>query len=507
MSINDYISNLLNENNKDLENEVNDVFNNLVEGTCYRNFTELTATSIIGPNDILKIIDYTYLIPNLFRKCYLQDTTIIPNICISNVEDYKVIKYFPYLLEEKYIKSFLYFNFPASYTNYNNMNSFLNNIINLKSYILKKSRNTTYGSYTPGNILYDSIYSSKSMLSQLLFFNNYLNINNLSENNSKINNSFNILWDYTTGCVKNAAGNTFIIEIYNNNNIINQSTAFNINYIRYSYFNKFIPPNDFNNNEILYVYKSNIYVILEYALEVYQDIVQKFNYLIRDVEYCDKDYMNIKNIPILVKLYNIYYKNQIYSNNNGIPLTTVNNVIPKYITINTYINKFKSYYNSNMSGTVIKSILLNNNEGFVFCCKNKVYNRLTIKRSDYLYYYINIYSPSAIEVYNFWGTVNPTPDYTGIPINQFINDFLYTGTTIGNNLPYLTISNSKSALLQNTLINAGLYPLIDSSVSTNGYIYYTYNDISNTNLNSKVFLTYETEESKAVGLPIVYYPI
>ena len=337
------------------------------------------------------------------------------------------------------------------------------------------------------------------MLVQLLNFNTNMNNSTNKVNNQKLKSNFYILWDYTTGCVTK---NNYIVGIYDSNNRITQSTFYNLNYIRYSYFNNFQNGNFVNYNDILLVAKSNIYVILNYAQEVYTDILQKFDYLIRGAQYCDKDYMNIKNIPILVNLYKNFYNNQVYTVNNGLPSTSIVNIKPVYVNINKYINDFVNYYTSNNIGQILNTLILNNEEGFVFCYINGVLDPSTMTRPNYSYYYINIYNPSAIQIYNFWGTTEPTPYYTDPTLNIFINQFIYTGT--GTIQPYLETSNSNSAILNNTYYNAGLY-LINSPPYSNVLIYYFYN--TDSSLNSKVLLTYETELGNAVGLPLVYYPL
>ena len=139
----------------------------------------------------------------------------------------------------------------------------------------------------------------------------------------------------------------------------------------------------------------------------------------------------------------------------------------------------------------------------VFCYKsNLLFDPKDRIRADYQYFYINKLSPSPVELYNFWGSSEPTPNYTGKTVEYFSNEFLYNGyLTIK---PYLESSSSKSAKLINTYDDGGLYPPIIKP-SVKGLVYNTYNDLLYEEINSSIYLTFETELNIPVGLPLVYY--
>jgi hypothetical protein len=355
------------------------------------------------------------------------------------------------------------------------------------------------------------------MLSNLLKFNAVIsNVSNLS-NNQLLECAYNILWDYTTGCVKSTTTtNNYIVGMYNNNNNVDQQTLNMLNTIRYSNFNNFNNFNNYNDinyNEILLVYKSNIFKILDYAQEVYEDILSMYDYMVRGKEYCQKDYMSVKNLPYLNSLYNNFYNNQIYSYENTLPVSNIISLDPTYISITQYVDNFISYFENNKLGKVKNTIYLNDEEAFVFCITNNNLQFSTYE--DYLYYYINIYNPSAVSLSNFW-YVNGynTTGYWTYAINQvttFINNFIFS---VGKNgspdrIPaYWNIANinvnSYNEIKKYS--NGGLYPYTGPPYA-DGYVYYFYNDAAKTSLNSKVYLTLETYKGKTggVGLPIVYY--
>jgi hypothetical protein len=502
MKLKKYLKKLkLSNGSKEEEKLVNQIFKSISSIPCSVPFKLDSIYTVAGEKDIIKIFDYTYLIPNLFRLCYVQNTLPLPDACINYVNTNITDKYLPYLIPEIYIKSFLYFNFPANHKDYTYLNTFINNIVNLKNYILTKTYNTSYGSYTPGNIFYDRIYSPNSMLTQLMLLNNSLGSSDELTALSKFSCPFDVIWDYLTGC---ATSNIYLVSKYNDNNILSQETLYNLNYIRYTFFNEFSSTNDLNYNDVLLVYKSNIYHILKYASDVYRDIIEQFNYLIRDDNYCIKDYMNVKNIPVLVKLYNNFLKNQKITFQRRLPVTNAANITPNYITINDYVNNFTIYFNTKKLGTILNTVYINTTEAILLCYdKITPVNPATVTRSSYLYYYINIYSPSAIQLYNYWGISGVTPNYTALTLNDFCNDFLFNGVPALSIEPYLTITGSVATTLKQTIDNAGLYPL--PVITTKARIYDVYSDLTKNVLNSKVFLTFQTETNKAIGLSLVFF--
>ena len=92
--------------NKKLYNKIAsevDTILNQSPNSCYYFFNEDNNYSVNGSDDILKIFDFTYLIPNLFRKCYTNNTLKIPNICPSIIENSVINLYLPILIDEKYM--------------------------------------------------------------------------------------------------------------------------------------------------------------------------------------------------------------------------------------------------------------------------------------------------------------------------------------------------------------------------------------------------------------------
>ena len=362
----DFINSIKDNYTNEINEEINILFNNLIIDEECSNRLNISNSiyAIFGVSGIINYIDYTYLIPNLFRKCYLNDSFNIPNICVNYIDTANIKYYYPNLLDDKYIKSFLYYNAPASYKNISYFNNALLSIINLEKYVNTKKVNLTYRSITPSTVIFSNIYSSESMLMQLLMLNNFLNTTNNDAVVDKIIKPFKIKWDYTTGCI-NKTTKKYTIGVYNNNNIINSSTSKILNHLRYTPFNNF-DKIDINYNAIVRIFKSNIYKIMELALEVQQDVLLQINYYLKSKSYCVKDYMHVKNIPFLIKLYKNFYNNQIKTIQDYIPFVTVEQVIPVNITLTALIANFKAYFNDYL-GTVLKTVKISTTEALLLC--------------------------------------------------------------------------------------------------------------------------------------------
>jgi len=111
--INNDIINFINTNftnllqNNSIQSEVNYIINNLKKNICYIPLPELTSYNINGIDNDNNGIILSYLIPNLFRKCYINDSVNIPSICPSFVYINTTAHFIPLLIDEKLIKSFL----------------------------------------------------------------------------------------------------------------------------------------------------------------------------------------------------------------------------------------------------------------------------------------------------------------------------------------------------------------------------------------------------------------
>jgi hypothetical protein len=378
------------------------------------------------------------------------------------------------------------------------------------------------------------------MLTNLMVFNSILS-------NQTSGCPYIVPWDYNTGCYITQNTYTgeieeYIVGVFNGNNSISQTTIDTLNKLRYTYFNNFANTN-INYNDILLLFKSNIYVVLKYAEEVFLDILNMYASILTGKFYCMKEYMSISNISILLELYNNFYNNQIYSDNNGLPQQSIVNLIPEKQNLDSIILKFSLYYNNVQNlGLVFNTVKLNDEEAIVFCSNIRKYFYKNMERSEYSYFYLNVNNSGATELYSYWGITGNVPIYTNLSNgklpnnnhlynNQFPNDFFdgIYGVPGGEIQSYYYNVNAVTSELQNTYTEGGVYDIIygynksinytgpvgGSNYYCNGKTYYVYNDIAMTSLNSKVYLTFETNGATGsgnnvpigIGLPLVYYPL
>jgi hypothetical protein len=492
-----------NTNNEEIHSEINDIVDNFNNNTCSFGYNQLIKKNILGITTTVNksVIDLSYLIPNLFRKCYYKDKIEFPNVCPLYISQSFVRNYFPYLLEEELIKSYLYFNFPASYINKDKIDENIKRIKNIENYI-KTNTIINYGQDTTALQLLDIIYSDNSIIKNLFKFQNYIGLSNFAENEEKIINSFRIEWDITISCFSytNNPNDSYMFlnntnESNNPESIIDPSTANNIHDIYLSGLNNFTAPNQVNDDGIVILFYENIYTVLDYTTEVIRDILFQLDCLKLNKVYCKKPYMLDLNIPILLKLYNIFYNNQIYSLSRDVPNQSAISVIPSSITLEEYINSFINIMSKTYGKTItyLKNIIINSKlMGFVFYlnlpAEDMTNNVNSIDTTTYSYYYIDILNPSPITYYNYVLRIpafnNITYDSVEYFIMQFNNGFtntngVWTGYIKNNNISYTNyIKYPKSALYPNFGID---------STAFDGYLY-TYFD-SSYKLISKVFLT------------------
>lgn len=405
--------------NEILEEEIEDIFNNILTETCYIYYDSPAITyNIIGIGETINLSDFTFLIPNLFRACYAQENAQIPYICPTYVNPSNTVNYFPTFIDTDLIKSFLYFNFPGSIKNFNNNYNFINSI---NTYINLKNIYSTYASNTSPVDIINTIYSPNSLLLQLYSFNTYLNNSNFADDSSLLTNNYTIGWDFTKSCVTytEPAINIFTTGNFTVNNVIlNQTVALNLYNIRnsllYFYKTQLITTNGF-----IILQKYSIYTILDIVTEVYENIVEEIQYYFQKKNYCKKSYMYKYNIPVLLKIYKNYYNNQIYTISKKLSTANLFTIIPDVINIKTYVDEFISIYAVSFRERYLVKVLYleSGKDALVFFnnLSDSWFNCVGGTPILYYYYYINIANPSAIELYNFYNSIKYSSLYGSPP--------------------------------------------------------------------------------------------
>lgn len=304
------------KNNSLENNEIELLFKNLTNNKCSFPYNKIQIYNIIGTdNNTNNIVDYLYLIPNLYRECFVQESISIPSACPIFIYSSNVTYYVPYIIDINIIKSFLYFGFPSSVRKHtpdsieNHINS--NNIKNKIAHFINSKRNTTYGSYTPAINYFSQLYSREGLFVELIELYNYSTYAYNANSKSTIIAPYTIPWNYTTGCtsVTGQIDKTNIVG--NNQSVLTPTELTTI----YSIFSNAIYLNNIKNKNTTdgIIANNSIFNILNIAYEVYQDVLLQIQYFIENKTYCEKSYMSIANIPLLIKLWKNYYNNQVYA--------------------------------------------------------------------------------------------------------------------------------------------------------------------------------------------------
>jgi hypothetical protein len=469
----------------DLASEVDKIFNNLTAEECYIPYVYNSLFIINGVSNNLKgTLTFAYLIPNLFRKCFTESQVYVPNICPTFIYNSRVTNYFPLLLEENLIKSFLYFNFTSDYTVMSDPQRLLDMLGAIDRLRLIKS-NTTYASYTKPTQIFNNLYSSDSLLVQLLEFNYYIKYATYKQNNEKTIANYTIPWNYVDYCIcyTGYLNDTYIIS--NDNSTINESLAYNLNNIRYSSVNTILTKFTINTNNVITIAPSNsIFRVINYAVQVYEDVLMQIQYYMGNINYCKKDYMLKSNIPYLLELYKNYYNNSLYVGNKSIPVSSIKDIVANKISITTYLDNFRKIFLKNqpyngVTYTQYNEVVISDIEGFDLFW--------TSSYSSYSFWYINIYNPSATQLENSSST------QTATTTSEYIRLYFIPGT-------YNT--SGSSSYTYKIYLNSGVLSTTDKTA----YTYFFYNSDGVITAKYYIFLLYpKSGSNKAQGVALKYF--
>lgn len=429
---------------------------------------EITIFGIVGFDDF---INTTTLIPNVFRVCYSLDKFVVPNICNQFVNQIGTTNYIPKILDEFTIKSLLYYNIPYNTKYYNFFQDNITRVKMIKQILIKKKLKSTSSSFSTASQIFNTIYTDKSMLVQLLAFYLYLYNSTDIVINTKINNDFIIRWESTHACVCSDLGcNKLIITglLKGTFNFPNNSALL---------LNQFYIRVQDDRSEIL---DNSIFRIIQYAVNVYNDVLLKINYYLKNADYCDKDYMNINNISKVNYIYDNFYNNQLKT------LTYMEDNLcfdfkPLYNNLTIYLYNFNNTYKKTYPDRYfLKNIILEENTRAITVYTN-VSNWNNIQTEIYYYYYyITIYSPIPYQIFNINADFL-TSSITYTTVLDFVNAF---------NTKYSSYSGITNYTLINNYINGGFYPKGGTVNNTQniGYFY---------RFDTKIYI-YETLESYSI---------
>jgi len=339
--------------------------------------------------------------------------------------------------------------------------------------------NSTNSSFTSANEIFNTIYTDKSMLVQLLLFYFYLYKSSYIVSNSKEICDFIIRWESTHACICTDISCDKISITGNLDGTFklpNSSAVILNNY--YTEVNGGVSDNIIDNN--------SIFKLLTYATNVYSDILLKINYYLKNLDYCEKDYMNINNIPNVYNIYNNFYKNELETlTYKDAPLCF--DYIPILDSLTSYLFDFNKTYKTNFPDRYfIKNIILKEGINAIIVYTNVSNWNEPQTVINYYYYYITIYSPIPIQIFNINDSF-PTSETLYTNIVDFVYEF---------NTEYILYYNIKEYILINNYENGGFYPKggIKNNSQNIGYLY-----MFDSNVNTYI---YETLESYAPYNPL-----
>ena len=358
-TLDDYIKSL--EDDPNLKNEVENLLNNTETNynNCSYNVKELIITpttiglSFLANYNFVNIINM--LIPDLFLECttasykndaerliYLQQACPIISYKTPQTEESlnKVIRKYQKIniqlniqrtIDLELIAAFMYFNFTSDYRTGNSQFSRLFSLEErVQEYLLNKPSNNS-SKYTDPQVIFSELYSSDSLLIQIINFSNKLNeVLNYNKNGLNVCQYF-IPWLFTYNCLQYNYESTSKFYPY---------TSFNTNKSLYAmeYSDLFYLSNMNNSSsnsinvllETLYKYTndpeliklikvSNIFTIIQIALDVYNNILMQISYILSKKIYVTSAYQNPINLFKCLNLYYNYVKNEIFLNNQPNP--------------------------------------------------------------------------------------------------------------------------------------------------------------------------------------------
>ena len=343
--LDEFIKSLL-EDDPNLQNEVSSLLNNNNTNYSACSYTPndliitptTTGLSFLANYNFLNIVNM--LIPDLFLECattsynsdeerliYLPKSCPIYTYTTSGISDYgkpidsvNITIKFQNIIDPELIASFFFFNFT---TDYRTNTSQFDRIFSLEERVLKylanKPPNNSY-KYTEPQIIFKEIYSSDSILIQIIEFSNKLNeVLGINNNGTNICSYF-IPWLFTYNCVGNDINNLIPYNSFNSNKSLfafEYSDLFYLSNIRLSISTLIESVYKYNQNiELINVIKkSNIFVIIEIALAVYNNTLQQISYLLTNKIYVKEPYENPQNFIACLTLYNNYVQNETFLNN------------------------------------------------------------------------------------------------------------------------------------------------------------------------------------------------
>lgn len=378
-NIEDYIKNLV--DNKELEEDIEKVFDCLdeTENTCFFTAGDFQITSTINGLNFLG--NYTFpsminmLIPDLFTRCMtnyyddsdpfsksisLQKTCPIYSqlsqgesnyVSTTDIYSLGINFYYQKLINPTLIKGLFYYNFTTNFDQVDNIfKRFTSVTERVNTFFVSKLNTINYGNYTDPEEIFNELYSENSILIQILKFNKLLNeVLEKNKNGTNICQYF-IPYLFIFYCLANNLNNLIPLSTYNSDRTLygmEYSDLFYIANMRTSLDTVFqnlksnILIGSDDTEELVSIFvnnlkNNNIFVIIDLAVEVYNDIISEISQILQKKTIINVAYENELVLLDCLRLYYNYIDNETFLINTS---GTDKKISTKYLLDTKYLIK------------------------------------------------------------------------------------------------------------------------------------------------------------------------
>ena len=376
-NIEDYIKNLV--DNKELEEDIEKVFDCLdeTENTCFFTAGDFQITSTINGLNFLG--NYTFpsminmLIPDLFTRCMtnyyddsdpfsksisLQKTCPIYSqlsqgesnyVSTTDIYSLGINFYYQKLINPTLIKGLFYYNFTTNFDQVDNIfKRFTSVTERVNTFFVSKLNTINYGNYTDPEEIFNELYSENSILIQILKFNKLLNeVLEKNKNGTNICQYF-IPYLFIFYCLANNLNNLIPLSTYNSDRTLygmEYSDLFYIANMRTSLDTVFqnlksnILIGSDDTEELVSIFvnnlkNNNIFVIIDLAVEVYNDIISEISQILQKKTIINVAYENELVLLDCLRLYYNYIDNETFLINTS---GTDKKISTKYLLDTKYL--------------------------------------------------------------------------------------------------------------------------------------------------------------------------
>jgi hypothetical protein len=268
---------------------------------------------LLGPYNVLLFRSLNSYVPDLFRVCWFIEGINVPDICPNITTTTETLSFNQKMINPTLIKSFLYFGFSSNIlTNYNitvpypKNNDYYRNLLDIFKNMDSNIIHENYENFDDFTGYFISKYPNYTLLYQISEFIYKINITYNYSISGKSGCNYFIPWEATFLCKG--------IQLLTINQLkysLDQSLLINIYQLFYQWLSGTSTLNIDDSAANRLIFFQNFFEVLNYAREVFQDVVIEYSYKTTQKEYCKKEYMSPIYFQRCKELYQIYTQNKI----------------------------------------------------------------------------------------------------------------------------------------------------------------------------------------------------